>query len=368
MYIKPCIIIYMAYKKQLVIFSISHLAVDFACFYILKGYFYNNIKDIVVISVGFLIYNFIAFALQMPIGYIADKIGKGHAYFAISGCLLVSAGLMFPLFPWVKLGLCALGNALFHVGGGIDSLAGAGGRFSRSGIFISFGAVGVALGTAAGRFGWLPAWGVLIPLIICAVLQWIFCRNKFSVYEFQLQETNRPYKLSIDNVGAVIGIALIGIVIRAFVGAYAPIKFDDTVFFIFLPAVCVFAGKFSGGILCDVFGARTVTVVSLVLSAPLLVFFPTNAALICAGLLLFNINTAATLCVIASKLRYNPAFAFGLTTLALFIGTAPAFFAAIAPRVLPYLLFALILTSAACMLLTVPNKNKNFRREQNVFT
>ena len=358
----------MVYKKQLAVFSISHLAVDFACFYILKGFFFSSVGDLIIISVGFLIYNFIAFALQMPIGYIADKIRAGHAYFSVAGCLLVATGVMFPLFPWVKLGFCALGNAFFHVGGGIDSLVNAGGRFARSGIFISFGAVGVALGTAAGRFDWLPAWGVLIPLIICAALQFMLCRNKISNYEFQLTEINRAGKFSINNAGAVIGIALIGIVVRAFVGAYAPIKFDDTVFFILLPAVCVFAGKFSGGILCDIFGARTVTVVSLVLSAPLLAFFTKNAALACAGLLLFNINTAATLCVIASKLRYNPGFAFGLTTLALFVGTAPAFFAVIAPRVLPYLLFALILISAACMLLTIPNKNKNFRRKQNVFT
>ncbi|MBQ6579823.1 MAG: hypothetical protein IIX33_03225, partial [Oscillospiraceae bacterium] len=95
---------------------------------------------------GFILYNFIAFGLQMIIGAYCDE----HRKFPSSalGCVLVlSAVLVSPFVPWVSLVVTALGNAFFHVGGGIDSLVHSGGKLSRSGIFVSAGALGVVLGT-----------------------------------------------------------------------------------------------------------------------------------------------------------------------------------------------------------------------------
>ena len=136
----------------------------------MMGSFYRDISDIAVISAGFLIYNFIAFALQVPIGYLADRLKLRHTYCAIFGCLLVAAGLLLPGLPWVKLGLCAFGNAFFHIGGGIDALVNAGGRFARSGIFVAAGGIGVPLGTLAGKnnLRYIPC--LILRLILSAFM------------------------------------------------------------------------------------------------------------------------------------------------------------------------------------------------------
>ena len=316
------------------------------------GSFYRDISDIAVISAGFLLYNFIAFALQVPVGYIADRIKTGYEYFSILGCLLVAAGLIFPLFPWAKLVFCAFGNALFHVGGGIDSLVSAQGKFARSGIFISFGAIGVAVGTVAGKSGRLPVWVVLVFLMICVVLQMAFCRDiKRPVKaEFAFKPT------VIKQVSVVIYLSMLGIVIRAVVGAYMSIPWKSTVVLAVLPGLCVFAGKFLGGFLADRMGARKIAFISLVISAPLLAFFEGNILLCCIGLLIFNMSTAMTLCVIVSMMPHNPGLGFGLTTLALCVGTAFSFFIPIPPQIRPYLIILFIFVSAVLMLFILPGK------------
>ena len=339
------------YKKQLVVFSLSHLVIDFACFYVLMGSYSRNTLDIMSVSMGFLIYNFIAFALQPPIGYFADRTRIGHTNFAIWGCLVVVCGLVIPCFPLMKVCLCAIGNAFFHIGGGIDSLVNANGRFARSGVFISFGAIGVVLGTLAGEFNWLPMWVVITVLLVCIGLQWVLCRDKnirtAAIFKLKNSVLKQPY--------LVIYISMLCIVVRAVVGTYTHIPWRSTVFLMILPVVCVFAGKLIGGILADRFGAKSVAVVSLFVSAPLLSFFTSNIFLCCVGLLFFNITTAITLCIIVSKLPNNPGFGFGLTTLALFVGTTFSFFIVMSPAIQPYLLAAFIIMSVACIWLVASN-------------
>ncbi|MCL2751307.1 MAG: hypothetical protein FWE62_00980 [Firmicutes bacterium] len=84
------------------------------------GKFFRDIDDIFLINSGFLLYNFIAFALQAPLDYLVDRVRLSHLYFSIIGCLLVTFGLILPISPWAKLILCAGGNALFHIGGRIN--------------------------------------------------------------------------------------------------------------------------------------------------------------------------------------------------------------------------------------------------------
>ncbi|MDR2957314.1 MAG: hypothetical protein LBU61_03915, partial [Coriobacteriales bacterium] len=59
-------------KTTLSIFSLTHLVVDFACFYLLMGSFTAATSDLQLLSLGFLSFYFIAFALQLPIGSLAD--------------------------------------------------------------------------------------------------------------------------------------------------------------------------------------------------------------------------------------------------------------------------------------------------------
>ena len=349
----------MGCKLTLGIFSVSHLVVDFACFFVLMGSFYTGINDLQVVSLGFLLYNAIAFVLQVPIGYLADRFHASrasHGYFAVFGCLVVILGVVLPLSPWARLALCALGNAFFHVGGGIDSLVFANGRYARSGIFISFGAVGVALGTLVGREELISPLWVALLLAACLAGMLRFCLRPKSPYGAVF--THQGAKISAGEVVVYLCMAII--VVRAAVGAYTPITWKSTTFLLILPALAVFAGKFAGGLLADRFGARAVAAFSLTVSAPLLAFGNEQVILCCIGLFLFNVTTAVTLCVIASHLPKNPGLSFGLTTLALFVGTSFSFFWAMPEGLRPALTLAMIAVSVACVLLTTPGKTSGF--------
>jgi len=347
---------HMERRITLAIYCLSHFAVDFACFTVLMGCFYQGVKSLGQISVGFLFYDAVAFALQVPLGYATDRLKAAHGVYAVAGCVLVASGVLAPVDPWARMSLCAAGNALFHVGGGIDSLVNAGGKFARSGIFISFGAVGVALGTLSGKFAFLPPWAVAAGLLGCIVLLLVFCRHRARPYEAVFAWN----PVRVRRSDAVIYLCAFSIVVRAAVGAYNPIPWKTTAFLTVLPALCVFAGKFLGGILADRFGARSTACVSLILSAPLLAFGNGDIVLCCAGLLLFNVTTAVTLCVVAARLPQNPGLAFGITTFALFIGTAASFFWLMPPAVRPPLILAMIAVSCLCIALTAPARPRTF--------
>ena len=150
----------------------THFCVDFACFYMLFAGFYPAAGSLAEVSAGFLLYNLIAFGCQPIIGYVCDA----HRGVPISliGCLLLVTSLVLLPFAWLALGLGALGNACFHIGGGIDSLINANGKMSRSGIFVSSGVVGLALGTLAGKSGLVSVWLPLGLIILSfALLAWI---------------------------------------------------------------------------------------------------------------------------------------------------------------------------------------------------
>ena len=341
-------------RPALAIFSFSHLVVDFACFYVLMGVFSSSIGNTQLVAAGFLLYNLIAFALQVFIGILADRSKSAHGYYAFLGCIVVMLGVSIPASGWIHLVTCAFGNALFHVGGGIDSLVYSGGRYARSGVFISFGALGVALGTLVGRGGQLPFGVPSLLLLICAALIYLFCRQHKRPYraEFGLP----PARLTMP--GTVVCLCLVAIIVRALVGAYTPLFERSTTLLFLLPALSVFAGKFSGGFLADRFGARMVVTISLLVSAPLMAFGNSQIILCCLGMFLFNVTTAVTLCVVASQLPSSPGFSFGLTTLMLFIGSSPSFFWLMPEEIRPLLTIVLIAVATLFLFLVVPGKRR----------
>ncbi|MCR4616424.1 MAG: hypothetical protein K5756_09785 [Clostridiales bacterium] len=85
-------------------------------------------------------------------------------------------------------------------------------------------------------------------------------------------------------------------------------------------------GKGFGGIMSDFFGTKNVSVLSLCLSIPFLLFGNNNAVLSLFGLTLFSMTMAPTLGILVSKFKDMPGLSFGITTVGLFVGTFPIFF------------------------------------------
>jgi len=189
-------------------------------------------------------------------------------------------------------------------------------------------------------------------LMVCAGLQYL-------VREARPWQGVAVFKLAtapIRRADVAILVLMFVIVVRALAGPLVDTPWKTGVLFTIVAAACVAAGKFTGGILADRFGARNVAVVSLVVSAPLLTVWSGSIVAGCVGLLCFNIMTAVTLVTIASRLPGRPGFAFGLTTLALFAGTSIAMLFVISPAVRVPMLVGLIGAAVVSMILTTTNR------------
>lgn len=113
------------------VYALVHMAVDLSCAFLVFAYVSGGERW----YLWLLIYNFCAFALQMPIGAAADRLDRNSCV-AAGGCVGVLAGLLLGSvgFPAAAAVAAGIGNACFHVGGGIDILNRSGGKAAPLGI------------------------------------------------------------------------------------------------------------------------------------------------------------------------------------------------------------------------------------------
>lgn len=303
-------------KTRLAINSIAHLVVDMACFYVLYAYIANSnvasSSNMQLVAVTFLVYDFIAFGLQFILGSIYDKLPKMRL--ACIGIALVFIGVLLKNIPMAAMILVALGNAAFHVGGGADTLKESDG-FCESGVFVSFGALGVYFGTLSGKseIGFVA---ILCALAVCGIGELVSYR-----YPVRGKEVKCVYEKKVS-VAAVIAVLMVAIIVRAVSGGTLP-KPSGNVNIAAIAVVYVFFGKLSGGFIADALSPK-ITALSALLLASLLGAFD-NVICCLMALTLFNMAMPITLYALYSALPGNAGFAFGLTTLGLLIGTIPAF-------------------------------------------
>ena len=142
-----------------VLYSVLHFLVDGVCSWAMLGRLAGGME-------AYLLYNFCAFALQLPLGALLDRLGgkRTPLIFAGVGCVLTLLG------AFTGPAVLGLGNAAFHVGGGVDVIRD-GGRRDRLGIFVAPGAMGLYFGgLLAGKMPWLllPV-AALMTVLLCLV-------------------------------------------------------------------------------------------------------------------------------------------------------------------------------------------------------
>ncbi len=87
------------------------------------------------------LYNVVAFATQPLFGLAVDTFDLPVTA-AVAGALLVAAATLLLSVPFLTALITGVGNALFHVGGGVVSLQLASGRATLPGIYVAPGALG----------------------------------------------------------------------------------------------------------------------------------------------------------------------------------------------------------------------------------
>ncbi len=342
-------------RSSLAAYSFSHFCVDFACFWLLFSRVVPGGMDAQTVALALLIYNMLAFGLQPFIGYLCDTHPGIPA--GLIGCIVAAAGLLLSAAVWPALVLVALGNAFFHIGGGINSLNSS--RMARSGVFVSTGALGVALGTLSGAAAHSVALPLSLLLASAALIAWSDPHSKRSApVRFTADvSSNLPFT-------ALALLVALSVVIRSFVGSSLTLPWKSlSPMYGLLPAVCAFAGKAAGGVLGDKMGAKNTGVVSLLLALPCLAFGSSVPLIAMAGIVLFNLTMPITLCTLASRLPGHPGLAFGITTLALLVGNVPTFFFKLPGSASAAALSVMIAVSACCILLSTRNQKGGLRHD-----
>jgi FSR family fosmidomycin resistance protein-like MFS transporter len=298
------------------IYALGHFLIDFLCAW---GMFrFCRQWDGWMTAV--LLYNFCAFALQMPLGLVADRLGAERS-FAVLGCALtLGACLLLREAPPAFAVAAGLGNALYHVGGGVAVLHAYPKRAGPLGLFVSPGAFGIYFGTLAGKSASLPLYPALAVTGLCALAILFLCKGE------------KAPALDVDARGAGTAAILclfLVVCLRSWLGFLFTFPWKTGTWA--LLAVCgVVLGKTAGGYVSDRFGAKWASAASLGLAA---VLFLLSSNPICGTLaiFLFNMSMPITLRGAADALPGMPGFSFGLLTFALFLGFLPTWLGIPAP-------------------------------------
>ena len=322
------------------VYAIAHFVVDFACAFLM----FRNIAGTPEGYFCVLLYNFCAFAMQMPLGIVADKLNRNFL-FAIIGC--VFAGLAYGLIsiPAAAVFVVGTGNAMFHIGGGIDVLNISEKKLGALGIFVSPGAFGIYYGTFFGKSNLFPT--VFIPLTLILTAGFIFITYKAQRGTYP---KNAAFSLDgIDSRNVFITIACLFLVVclRSFGGLSLNFSWKGTGYWGIALVCAVVLGKTFGGFLADWFGLSKTSFFSLSIAAVLFLFPKIPIAGVTA-VLLFNMTMPITLWAAAKIFPGAKGFAFGLLTFGLFLGFLPVYLGVHVP---PGMSWVFTLISAVSLIL-----------------
>ncbi len=324
------------------IYASAHFIVDFSCAYLIFNIVHGAEKWLLCL----VIYNYFAFALQMPLGIIADKAERNSAFAAL-GCLLIAISPALSFSPPLLCSAAGLGNAFFHIGAGRAVLQESGKGFSSLGVFVSPGAMGLYLGAMLGKGGTLPLIAVICALPAVASAIWFVMPRLSDRREGPDSVINKEAFLE-KGLGLMLLCLFIVVCLRSYVGSTLSFPWKGEGHFALCLVIAVVCGKAFGGILADHFGAGITSFVSLFVCALLFLFFRAPLCGILA-IFLFNMTMPITLGAVTRKLPEHPGFGFGLLTFGLFIGMIPTFLELHLHIALPYGYTAICVISAGLL-------------------
>ena len=302
-----------AVTTSVAVYSLAHFAVDFSCAFLMFSRVFGTDRWLMAM----LIYNFCAFALQLPIGMLADRLGR-NPYMAALGTILTGAAMALGGLPLAVI--AGIGNALFHVGAGVDVMRMSGKKCAPLGVFVSPGAFGIYFGTILGKSGGLRDAPLVIGLAAFAIVMFAFGLTRFTSCE-----PPRDRAAGSRNT-ALLCLLLVAVVcIRSYAGFGFSFPWKSGAPFGVMAICAVACGKAAGGFLSDRFGARAASVYTLA-AAAVLFLFAGHAAAGLAAIFLFNMTMPITLKGVADLFPGEDGFAFGLLTFGLFLGFLPVFF------------------------------------------
>lgn len=302
--------------SNLAVYGFVHGLVDATCAAVIFSNISNENIEIQYFVFLTVLYNIIAFGTQPLVGIIVDKY-RAPVLSAILGCVFVATATVIAKEPLISIILAGIGNALYHIGGGVISINLKPGKASAVGIYVAPGALGLMLGTLIGKQGYFIAWPFILLLCISILL--------IILVKAPDLECITDNKIKYNKFELIISLIFASVVIRSLIGLILNFPWKSNIYLLVTITLAVVLGKALGGILADKFGWINITIVGLLISSPLLLLGSSYPYLAIIGVFIFNMTMPVTLTVLANMFPGKAGFAFGLTTLAILIGAFPTF-------------------------------------------
>jgi FSR family fosmidomycin resistance protein-like MFS transporter len=315
------------HKRTVIVgtYSLLHAVVDMGCALLLAEIAKAAGADLRLSFLAVVAYDIIAFALQLPFGYLADKLNK-NALVSAFGCILVAIGLLCSAAPYFAVTVAGIGNAFFHIGGGIDVLNISEGKATLPGVYVATGAMGLYLGTRGSVWSLTVTWMCAVLLAGALLLLWLYKKAKRD-YRINNEPCSlKPHPENVSSPVMVIVLCLfLTICVRGGFGLVMKFPWNDSFGIGVVTVGVVVLGKALGGVIGDRLGWLRTSVTSLMVAAVLFAF--ADDFMVCGllALFLFNITMPITLAAMAACFPNRKGMAFGITTFALVAGALPVF-------------------------------------------
>lgn len=282
-----------------------------------------------------LLYNGLAFATQPFVGAAVDRVGRPKGAVLVGLACGAAAVVGRGVDAGLAVVLAGVGSSLFHVGGGALTLAAAGGRAARAGVFAAPGVVGLAAGGALAAGGWTAggAWLGAFALLgaAIAVLPGDGGGDRATSGAAAAPGGGAAaHALELHDL--VMAALLLAIALRS--AAWTALQFvwagQHSALLALAAAAAI--GKVAGGIASDAVGHRSWSIGALAVAAALLGVAGGRLWLLLPGVALLQSATPAMWLAVAGRLPGRPALASGLVLggaiaaggLPLWLGVPPA--------------------------------------------
>ena len=304
--------------RSVIALSVLHFFVDFQCAMLI----YSNLKgrsaeEIIICTV---IYNGLAFAFQILFGAVADRFDITRL-FTVFGPFLVCTGGLFGNIVMVSL-IAGIGNGLFHIGAGRETLIRSDKKAKLIGMFVAPGALGIFLGPVLYRYSFI--YRIITPLVLLS-----FC--VFYIFRIKVVKNTsvgKAGKIPDDHDRGRSFLILISMFLtvffRQFIGTLFDYEFRSVFVLSLFFTLFIVLGKFFGGILSDRFDTVIFYLVTQILSTVLLVFSLYIEYFAFIGIFLFNLTMAISATLLYRTYPEYPGTMFGVTTLAIYLGVLPS--------------------------------------------
>ncbi len=308
--------------------TLLHFLVDGLCacaLYLLAGTF-NGWNPIAF----FVVYNVLAFLTQPLTGICADKEEVRHWLLLTADALLATGAVLSAILaasfhtsiPVAGLYLTAivlgLGNSLFHVWGGKETVCSVGNDMPALGCFVSTGALGLAVGIVF--CSWTLLFVLLGAICVLTMLYASTSKRNLKATTHEKKASPLPQRFPRGAGGLLLAAVVAFVVIRSLTGEAFSASLTKTDSIILLLGATSMMGKMAGGWLARWGGLVPMMMVAVAGSLLCYLLRESHLALLLLGLFLVNTTMPVTLYLANAVLKHREGLAFGLLAAALIPG------------------------------------------------